>query len=112
MNFIVGEGGEPDGRVAGAEVAETAARPPRRTGGSEVIINVQAVGLASHCLAHPLTADVDMPGKVEGGLVPDDAMIGIVFILGHRDADFDDPVIIVNVGGDLGLGQRAVVASR
>ncbi len=39
-----------------AAIAETATLPPRRTGGSEVVVDVQAVGLAGHRLAHPLTA--------------------------------------------------------
>ena len=45
----------------------------------------------------------DVPGQVDGRLIADDLVVGVVFILGDRDTDLDNPMVVGDVSGDLGL---------
>ena len=69
--------------------------PPDDTGVEE---GMRALGAL---LAHALAAEIDVPRQVDRGQIADHLVVGIVFILGDRDADFDNPMVVGNVRGDL-----------
>ena len=54
-------------------------------------------------VANPLAADVDMPGEALRRLAADYLMERVIFVVGDRDADFDGPVVLGDVRGQLGL---------
>ena len=54
-------------------------------------------------LSSALAADIEMPGQTLRGLAADDVVERIVLVFGHRNPDFDGPMILRDLRRDFRL---------